>query len=221
MTEMKRRSGFDLRIVIIAAIVLLLALGGAAAWAYTTNNDLTSTRTTLGATSGDLATTKSKLEDTQGQLAEAKTDLEDTTKTIAANQDRIKTLNFQIDRKAECIEAQASNLTEIKRILELERANFGQTTSGSAWAKAHTASQKAINAAIEDLYKAYTNAAAGKYSTSNSWLDKSNAQIRVSNKQLDTMDNEIDAINKASDSINDANDAFQKTLDETVSTCGG
>jgi septal ring factor EnvC (AmiA/AmiB activator) len=221
VTETKRRSGFDLRIAIIAAVVLLLALGGAAAWAYTTNNDLESTRTTLGVTSGDLASTKSQLEATQGELDEAKTDLDDTTKTIAADQDRIKTLNFQIDRKAECIEAQATNLAEIRRILALERENFARTTSGSAWTKAHAASQKAINLAIDDLYKAYTNAAAGKYSTSNSWLDKSNAQIRVSNKQLDTMDKEIDAINKASDAINDANDAFQKTLDGTVSTCGG
>ena len=221
MTETKRRPGFDFRIVIMAAVIMLLALGGTAAWAYTTNNDLESTRTTLGTTSGDLASTKSQLEDTKGQLDEAMTDLEDTAKAVAANQDRIKTLTFQIDRKGECIDAQAANLTEIKRILELERANFGRTTSGSAWAKAHAASQTAINAAINDLYKAYTNAAAGKYSTSNSWLDKSNAQIRVSNKQLDTMDNEIDAINKASDTINDANDAFQKTLDETVSTCGG
>jgi chromosome segregation ATPase len=221
MTETKRRSGLDLRIAIVAAIVLLLALGGAAAWAYTTSNDLQATRTTLGATSGDLDTTTSQLEETQQQLDQAETDLDTTVKAVAADESKIKTLNFQIDRKTECIAAQSTNLEEIRRILALERENFGRTTSGSSWARSHAASQKAINLAIDDLYKAYTNAAAGKYSTSNSWLDKSNAQIRASNKQLDAVDKEIDAINKASDAINDANDAFEKTLAGTASTCGG
>ena len=40
MNATAKRSGVDLRIVLIAAIVLLLAFGGAAAWAYTTNTNL-------------------------------------------------------------------------------------------------------------------------------------------------------------------------------------
>ena len=66
----------------------------------------------------------------------------------------------------------------------------------------------------------YTSAAAGKYGTANSYIDKSNAQIRTSNKQLDAEDKQIKAINAASDAINKANDTFSDTLDATSSTCG-
>ena len=221
MTASKRRSGFDARIAILAAIVLLLVFGGAAALAITTNNDLQATRATLDSTSNDLDDTKATLERAEADLGRVSDDLDETNGFIAENKAKIKTLTFQVERKGACIDAQAANLAEIRRILALERENFARTTSGSAWGKAHAASQKAINLAIDDLYKAYQQAAAGNYGTSNSWLDKSNAQIRVSNKQLDGMDKEIDAINAASDAINAANDAFEKTLQATESTCGG
>jgi chromosome segregation ATPase len=221
VTGPKRASGLDLRIVIVAAIVLLLVLGGAAAFAATANNDLQAARTTLGSTSGDLEMTKADLEQTTATLDGRKADLADAEKAIEADEARVKVLEFQVQRKAECIDAQATNLAEIRRILALERENFGRTTSGSTWGKAHAAAQAAINLAIEDLAKAYQQAAAGNYGSSNSWLDKSNAQIKVSNKQLDAMDKEIVAINAASDAINAANDAFHDTLETTVSTCGG
>jgi septal ring factor EnvC (AmiA/AmiB activator) len=221
VTASKRRAGFDLRIAIMAAVVLLLALGGAVAWAMTTSNDLQATTTTLAATRGDLDTTRSTLADRSAELESTAADLAQTEEAIKADEDRITVLEFQIERKGACIEAQATNLAEIRRILALERENFARTTSGSSWGMAHAASKKAINLAIDDLYKAYTSAAAGNYGTANSWLEKSNAQIRVSNKQLDALDREIDAINASSDAINAANDGFQNTLDETLSTCGG
>lgn len=221
MTGPKRDSGLDLRVVFIAAIALLLALGGGAAWAATTNNDLQAARTALGSTSGELDSAKADLEQTTATLEGRQADLVDTEQAIEADEARVKVLEFQIQRKAECIEAQAANLAEIRRILALERENFGRTTSGSTWGQAHAASQAAINLAIEDLAQAYEQAAAGNYGSSNSWLAKSNAQIRVSNNQLDAMDKEIEAINAASDAINAANDAFRDTLEASVSTCGG
>ena len=221
MTGSKRRSGFDARIAVVAAIILLLVVGGAAALAITTNSDLESTRAKLGTTSGELETAKADLEQTATTLEGRKADLVDTNAAIEADNARIKALEFQIQRKGECIDAQSANLTEIRRILALERENFSRTTSGSTWGKAHAASQASINLAIDDLAKAYQQAAAGNYGSSNSWLDKSNAQIKTSNKQLDTMDKEIDAINAASDAINAANESFAKTLQETESTCGG
>jgi peptidoglycan hydrolase CwlO-like protein len=220
VTESRRRSGFDVRVAIVAAIVLLLVFGGAAAWAFTTSNDLQATRATLDATSDELDTTQSTLESTTADLDSASADLAAAQDAIKANKAKITVLTFQIERKGACIEAQSANLGEIRRILALERENFGRTTSGSAWAKAHGASQKAINAAIDYLYKAYTSAAAGKYGTANSYIDKSNAQIRASNKQLDAEDKQIKAINAASDAINKANDSFGSTLDATSSTCG-
>lgn len=133
---------------------------------------------------------------------------------------RIANLETQIDRKAACIAVQTANLTELRRILALERANFARSTSGSAWAKENAAAYKAIGLAIDYLYKAYTSAAAGSYGTANVWLSRSNAQVSVSNKQVKLANAEIKKINTASDAINKANDLFGETLDKTASTCG-
>jgi septal ring factor EnvC (AmiA/AmiB activator) len=216
-----KRSGFDVRLALLVLIGLLLVLAGAGFWAYTTSNDLQTTRAALASTSGELDTTKANLASTASDLDTASTDLASAQEAIKANKAKITVLNFQIERKGACIQAQTANLTEMRRILALERANFARTTTGSAWDKAHAAAQKAINAAIDYLYKAYTSAAAGKLSTANANIDRSNAQIRASNKQLDALDKEIDAINKSSDEINKANDSFSSTLDATSSTCGG
>jgi septal ring factor EnvC (AmiA/AmiB activator) len=221
MTGPQKRSGVDLRVAIVAAIVLVLVLGGAAAWAYSTNNDLQATRSNLGSTSGELETTKAELERTQAELQQTEKDLAERVTSIADNQERIKTINFQIERKGECIASQAANLAEMRRIMALERDNLARTMSGSSWASSFAAEQKAINAAIDYLEAAYTSANAGRYSQANSNISKSNAQIRVSNAQVDKMNKAIDEINKATDAINAAQDAFDKTLDETFSTCGG
>ena len=220
VTASTNRSGIDVRLLLVVAIALVLGLAAAGAWALTTNNDLESTRATLASTSGDLDAAK-------GDLTESTAALDATTADLAAARDAIKkdqakatSLNFQIERKGACIAAQAANLAEIRRILALERVDFARTGSTSAWGRAHSAAQKAINLAIDDLDKAYQNAAAGRYGTANTWIDKSNAQIRVSNSQLKKEDKQVDAINKSTDATNGANDAFTKTLDETSSTCG-
>jgi DNA repair exonuclease SbcCD ATPase subunit len=221
MTGTSKRSGVDIRVAVVGALVLLLALGGAAAWAFSTNNDLEATRTTLGSTTEELDATSAELEQARADVDAVEADLDEALASIADNKQRIETITFQIGRKAECIAAQASNLAEIRRIMSLERENLARTTSGSAWAKSFAADKKAINAAIDYLEDAYTSAAAGRYGTANSYIDKSNAQIRASNAQVDKMNAAIDEINKASDAINAAQDAFDKTLDGTLSTCGG
>jgi chromosome segregation ATPase len=215
-----RRSGVDVRLLVVVGIAIALALAGAGTWALTTNDELQSTRATLATTSGDLAAAQSSLTETTADLDAAKADLATAGEAAKDGEARIGALQFQIERKAACIEAQSANLAEIRRILALERANFAKTTSGSAWAKAHGAAQTAINVAIEDLRKAYESAAAGAYGAANTWIDRSNAQIRKSNAQLKLEDAQIAAINKATDETNAANDAFRATLDDTASTCG-
>ena len=54
MTESTKRSGLDLRILLVIAVALVLGLIGAGVWALNTNTDLESTRATLASTSGDL-----------------------------------------------------------------------------------------------------------------------------------------------------------------------
>jgi septal ring factor EnvC (AmiA/AmiB activator) len=221
MNASSRRSGVDFRIVLIGVLVLLLAFGGAAVWAYTTNTDLEKTRQTLSTTSSELDTTKKSLADTEAKLATAKSEVETEQETIENDKTRIGVLQVQIDQKGACIAAQTDNLGEIRRILALERENFNRTTSGSVWAKSNDASNKALDLAISYLKSAYTSAAAGKYNTANSWLSKSNAQVAISNKQIKTGNAEIDAMNAASTAINKANDDFAVTLDKTTATCGG
>ena len=220
MTESTKRSGIDLRLLLVVAIALVLGLVAAGAWALITNNDLQSTRATLASTSGDLDGAKGDLTETTANLDATNAELAAAREAIKKDQSKITSLNFQIERKSACIAAQSANLAEIRRILALERVDFARTGSTSAWGKAHGAAQKAINLAIDDLSKAYQNAAAGRLGTANTWIDKSNAQIRVSNSQLNNEDKQVDAINKSTDETNKANDAFTRTLDETSSTCG-
>ena len=220
MTGQTKRSGVDVRVAAIVAVVLLLAFGGAAVWAYSTNQELERTRQSLSSTSGTLETTKATLADTQGKLTSTTADVTAEQAAIKADKSRITVLEFQIDRKGACIAAQTTNLAELRRILELERANFARATSTSPWGKAHAASDKALGLAIDYLQKSYQSAAVGSYNTANSWLSKSNAQVRASNKQIAISNKEIDKLNAASDAINAANDAFADTLRKTASTCG-
>jgi septal ring factor EnvC (AmiA/AmiB activator) len=216
-----KRSGIDLRIVAIAAIVLLLAGGGAAAWAYTTNTDLEQARRTLATTTSDLDSTKTSLAATQSKVTDASANVASEEKAIESDKDRGKVLEFQISRKAACIKAQAANLSEIRRILAMQRESYDRTTSASAWNKANSARYKAFDLAISYMAKAYTSAAAGSYATANSWLSKSNAQVRISNRQVDVGNKEVAEINATIEAIRQANVAFAETLDKSISTCGG
>ena len=220
MNAETKRTGVDVRVAALIAILLLLAFGGAAAWAYTTNADLERTRQTLTATTGTLDTTKSTLADTNETLTATTEDVADEAAAIKAGKSKITVLTFQVERKGACIEAQTTNLAELRRILDLERKSFAQATSTSAWGKANAASNRALGLAIDYLEKSYKSAAAGSYGTANSWLSKSNAQVAASNKQIKIGNKEIDKINASSDAINAANDAFELELRKMVSTCG-
>lgn len=220
MTAGPARRGVDLRIVALLAIALLAALGGAAAWAATTNGDLGTTRAAVAAADGRLAMTKGSLADTEARLKTTEEALATERAAIKQADSRTTALNALVDRKAACIAVQATNVAEIRRILALERANFARTTTGSKWGKAEAARSKAIHNAIQYLYNAYTNALAGRYDTANSWVSKSNAQISVNNSKVRTANREIKAIDAATARINKATDAFFKTLGETAVTCG-
>jgi septal ring factor EnvC (AmiA/AmiB activator) len=217
----ERRPGISVRVALVLAALLLVTLGAATAWAVTTNGDLEAARGTLGTTTADLASTSEQLAETKTTLANTANELAGERKAIDANEAKVKVLEHQIERKAACIEAQTTNLAEFRRILALERENFARTTSGSAWAKAVAASDRALDLSIDYLANAYSSASSGAYNTANNWLSKSNAQISVSNRQLKALNAEIDSINAASDAINAANDALGVTLDKTTSTCGG
>ncbi|MFL5679017.1 MAG: hypothetical protein ACJ77B_00280 [Chloroflexota bacterium] len=208
------------RLSLIVGALLVLAIAGTGAWAVVTNGDLDQARSRLTSTNADRDSTKATLASTESDLAAAKADLEAQTKLLQTAKTRIPELQTQISRKGDCITAQAGNLAELRRILQLQRANFARTTTTSLWGKAHAAEDKALRAAITDLYRAYQNAAARKYSTANSWLSASNAQIRLSNAKVKVSNTEVNRTNARSDAINKARDAFEKKLADTVTACG-
>jgi chromosome segregation ATPase len=221
MTGTTKRSGLDLRVAIVLGVIAALVFGAVAVFAASVNGDLERTRSSVNETTAELASTTASLTETRAKLTTATTDVGTETKAIEAANAKITVLEFQVERKAACIAVQATNLTELRRILALERENFARTTTGSTWAKANAAATKAMHLAITDLYKSYQAAAAGKYSTANTWLARSNAQIAVLNKQAKAGNKEVKRINSASEAINKANTAFQVTLDDARSTCGG
>lgn len=214
------RAGLDIRLAAVLGIVLVLALGAAAAWAAGSNADLARTRSELAEATAGLATATTGLADAQARLEATTTSLAGERAAIESANVRVTSLEFQIQRKGECIAAQTANLAELRRILAIERSNFDKTTSGSTWGKARAAQNTAIHAAITYLSNAYTSAAAGKRSQANTWLGRSNAQLAASNRQIAVMNREIDRINANTAAINEANDAFAATLDATSSTCG-
>lgn len=221
MTGTTKRSGLDLRVAIVLGVIAALVFGGVAVFAVSVNGELERARSTVNETTAELASTTASLADTQAKLTTATTDVGTETKAIEAANAKTTVLEFQVERKAACIAVQATNLTELRRILALERENFARTTTGSTWAKANAAATKAMHLAITDLYKSYQAAAAGKYGTANTWLARSNAQIAVLNKQAKAGNKEVTRINDSSHAINKANAAFQVTLDDAQSTCGG
>ena len=159
--------------------------------------------------------------DTQGNLTRAATDVAAEQDAIKGDKVRVTVLTAQVARKDACIKTQAANLTEIRRILDMERENFARTTTSSKWYKTHAAADRALDLAISYMAKAYTSAAAGSYSTANSWLSKSNAQVRLAGRQIDAANKEIDKFNVAVNAINKASDDFAVVLETTKRSCGG
>lgn len=220
MTASNRSSGLDIRAALVLALLILIAFGAAAVWAAGTAGVLDRTKASLATTKADLETTSAMMSTTKGKLDTATTSLADEQAAIKAGKIRVMGLELQIQRKGECVAAQTANLTELRRILAIQRSNFDKTTTGSPWGKARTASNKAMNLAIDYLRNAYTSAAAKKYGTANTWISRSNAQVAASNKQVSVMNREIDRINANTDAINKAQDAIATTLDGMSATCG-
>ncbi len=220
MTASTRPRGIDLRLSLILGILLVVAIGGTAVYAVGTRGDLDRTAVTLSTTTATLDSTKSDLAAAERKLAQTKTDLDQQGRLLAAATTKVPMLEEQISRKGVCITAQSGNLTELHRILDLQRQNFARTTKTSAWRKESDAGQKALDLAITDLYRAWQNAAAGKLSAANSWIRSSNAQISTANARDRAGNLEVKRTNAATDAINTAQDAFQKKLDATIATCG-
>ena len=219
MNGSRQRPTLGMRLVAVGVVVLVAAFGATAAWAASTNGQLTDVRSALAATELELASTSTKLDTTSGQLANAETAVADEANRSKKATSRIGGLESQIERRDACIDVQSGDLEELRRILALERKNFARTTTKSTWGKARTASSKALDRAISNMRSAYQSAAAGRLSTANSWISRSNGQVSVSSRQVRIANREIDRINAASKVINKAEDAFYERLQKSAVTC--
>lgn len=219
MSGSPERPTLSLRLVAVGLALLIVAFGATAAWAASTNGQLSEARNALAATELELASTTTELDTTSGQLATAETAVTDEEDRSKKATSRIGGLESQIERRDACIDVQSGDLVELRRILALERKNFARTTTKSAWGKARTASAKALDRAISNMRSAYQSAAAGRLSTANSWISRSNGQVSVSSRQVRIANKEIDRINAASKVINKAEDAFYERLQKSAVTC--
>lgn len=219
MNESNQRPTVSMRLVAIGVVVLVAAFGATAAWAASTNGQLTDVRGALASTELELASTTTKLDTTSGQLATAESAVADEADRSKKATSRIGGLESQIARRDACIDVQSADLVELRRILALERKNFARTTTKSTWGKARTASAEALDRAISNMRSAYQSAAAGRLSTANSWVRRSNSQVDVSVRQIKIANREIDRINAATKVINAAEDAFYERLQKSAVTC--
>lgn len=219
MNGSDQRPTLSLRLVAIGIVALVAVLGATAAWAASTNGQLSDVRSTLATTELDLASTTAKLDTTSGDLATAETAVADEAERSKKATSRIGGLESQIERRDACIDVQSEDLVELRRILALERKNFARTTTKSTWGKARTASTKALDRAISNMRSAYLSAAAGNLSTANLWISRSNGQVSIDARQVRIANKEIDKINAASKAINKAEDAFYKRLEKSAVTC--
>lgn len=219
MNGSTERPTLSLRLVAAGLALLIVAFGATAAWAASTNGQLSEARSALAATELELASTTTELATTSGQLATAETAVTDEEDRSKKATSRIGGLESQIERREACIDVRSEDLVELRRILALERKNFARTTTKSTWGKARTASAKALDRAISNMRSAYLSAAAGRLSTANSWISRSNGQVSVSSRQVRIAKKEIGRINAASKVIDKAADAFYKRLQKSAVTC--
>lgn len=164
-----------------AAGVLAVALVGTAVFAYGESGDLSEARTTITGL-------RDRLARTEASLAAASAEGDRLTAQVG-------TLQAQAQRQLDCVSALQGDAAVARAIEDLQTKNYNLAAQRSAWAQASLARDKALHAALNDRYQAYSAAFNGAYSTANLWMDRSNAQIDIANAKLAKMRSEIEKMN--------------------------
>ena len=213
----RRRVGRGLSVVI--AVLGVLAIGGVAVLGYSLNQDLTSTRSTLATTEGDLGSTTTTLDKTTADLgatteslAAAKTERTDLDATVAD-------LGAQVSQQTACVKLQTDALDELGRISDLQTANYNRTTRGSTWDEAEVKRNKAVSAALDAYYQAYSKAFDGNKSSARAWADKGQAAEDVIAAQAKQQLAEFALIDSKAKEIEAAINALAAKLTTAEATC--
>ena len=196
------------RLSVVVGIATVIAIGAAGAMGFSLTQDLGSTRATLAAAETQLTGTTSTLETTSGSLADR------TTTLATAKQDQIgldatiAELGTQVEDQTNCLSLQTAALAELGRIEQLQTENFNRTAEKSTFAKAEAARAKAISAALDDYYQAYSKAFQGATSIARTWAAKGKdaeatiaAEEKKQKAELKTVDAKAAEIEAALDSL--------------------
>jgi chromosome segregation ATPase len=189
------------------------------AFGYSLTQDLTATRATLASTETDLGATKSTLGDTSASL-----DKTTATLTAAASQRadldaQVRTLSAQVADQSECLVLQRAALAELSRIEDLQTDNFNRTTIGTTWAKADLAREKAVTAALDDYYQAYSKAFDGALSAARTWAAKGKDAEATIDAQIKKQAAEIAIVDQSAKEIEAAINALEVALTTTETAC--
>jgi hypothetical protein len=207
------------RVSLVAGLIGILAIGGGGAFGFSLNQDLNTTRTTLETTRTDLAAVTADLETTSGSLGSTTTALGAARTDHAALDAKIADLSTEVADQTACVKLQTDALAELGRIERLQTDNFNRTTEGTAWEKADIARGKAIDAALDDYYQAYSKAFSGATSTARSWAAKGkDAEAKMAaQEKIQAAEQKIVDENAAT--IAAALDALEQQLSSAASAC--
>jgi hypothetical protein len=207
------------RVSVVAAIVAALAIGGVGAFGYSTSQNLAASRSTLATTEADLAAKKTTLETTTTALSARTTALSGAKADHTGLDGTIAGLSTQVAGQTKCVTLQAAGLAELSRIEQLQTENFNRTTKGTAWSKADAARGKAISAALDDYYQAYSKAFQGSTSVARTWASKGKAAEATIAAEEKKQAAEIKVVDQNAAEILDALNALEQQLAATEAAC--
>lgn len=175
---------------------LVVALLGTAFSAYRLSSDLSTARATIVSQSDKLARTEASLQaaTTRGDQLTA----------------QVATMQAQLQGQKDCMSALQADAATTRQIEDLETKDYNLAAEGSVWAKANTARNAAVAAALDDYYQAYSAAFNGLYASANTWISRGNAQGDVAIRNVATMNAEIKKM-----------DALTNQIEGMLATAGG
>jgi hypothetical protein len=209
------------RVAAVVAVVGVLVIAGVAYAGYSLNQDLATTRTTLGTTEDDLGSTQSTLEETSSTLATTRTQLAERTDARETLDAEITELAAQVASQAECVRLQEAALTELMRLSDLQTESFNRTAEGSAWATADKKRADNIEAALDAFYAAYSQAFEGNKGSAKTQADRGNrAQSNIAEADAE-LTSQVNTVNTKAGEISVMIDELEQQLVTIESTCGG
>lgn len=141
------------------------------------------------------------------------------TKEREGLETKVTELSAQVKTQMDCAARQSTAIGELSRLSTLQTDNFNRTADKSKWEKADNAREKAITAALDAYYRAYSRAFDGSRSAARVEADKGVKAVARINAEEKKMAAEQKIVDEAADDIEQALDALEAQLVALESTC--